>query len=612
MQRLAQEHRGPVILVDGIAQAQSQAGADSQEQLGAQPIERDWFWSVLRLQRAHYGDCALAAVLVNVLGLVSSMFSMNVYDRVIPNAAMHTLWTLAVGVLLASLIELGLRSLRAQVLDDAGKRADLALSAALLRQTMNLRPADRPAASGQWASQLREFDAVRDFVSSTTLVALTDLPFTLLFLTVIGWMGGALVWVPLVAGLLMLGVGALTQWPIRRSVAQYQYENTQKHAFLIETLERLETIDALGAQPLVQGRWERLCASTARSAMVTRMASAFTANAAQFIQQVANVALIATGVYLILAGQLTVGALIGCSILASRALSPLSQVAGLMARWQHTRQAFVAVDRLMNLPQRQDPAHTFVTWPAGGGLSLQGLRFRYPRTEHDVLQVDRLDLSAGQTVALTGPVGSGKSTLLRVLAGLQLPTEGRLLAAGLAADQISPAEWRAHVGWVGQDCVLFRGSLRDNLLLAAPHVSDERLLQVLRLCGLDRLVVSHPMGLDMPLGEGGQALSGGQRQWVALARALLADPPVLLLDEPTSAMDMAGEQQLLERLRPHLQGKLVVMATHRPGPLALADRMLVLDAGRLVADGSRDAVLRALGEGRVSRAPQPVPSEAQA
>lgn len=569
----------------------------------------DWFWGVFARLRAHYGDCVLAAVLINLLALAASMFSMNVYDRIIPNGAMHSLWTLGVGVFLAALLELGLRMLRAHVVDDAGKRADLALSAALLRQMLNLRAVDRPTSSGQWVSQLREFESVRDFVSSSTLVALSDLPFAFLFLIVMAWIGGPLVWVTVLAAVLTVCVGLLTQWPIRRTVQRYQYENTQKHAYLIETLERLETIEALGAQAQVQGRWERVCAAAARSAMGTRMASALTLNFGQFIQQMANVALIVLGVHQILAGQLTVGALIGCTILASRALSPLGQVAALMARWQHTQQAFQSVDKLMQLPLRDDPARNGVRLPAQPvTLKLEGVRLRYPRSETDVLHIDHLQLHPGEIVAVSGPVGSGKSTLLRVLAGLLCPTEGRVLVNGLQVQQLSPADWRAHVSWVGQDSVLFRGSLRENLLMAAPQVSDERLMQVMRLCGLDRLVAQHPQGLDMPLGEAGQALSGGQRQWVALARALLANAPVLLLDEPTSAMDMAGEQTLLERLRPELHGRLVVLATHRPGPLELAQRLLVLDAGRLVADGPRDAVLAALRQGKVPRAPASIPS----
>lgn len=564
---------------------------------------QDWFWGIFSKLKAHYGDCVVAAVLINLLALAGSMFSMNVYDRIIPNAAIHSLWTLGVGVLIAAVLELGLRMLRAHVLDDAGKKADLALSAVQMRQMLNLRASDRPLVSGQWVSQLREFESVRDFVSSSTLVALTDLPFVFLFIGVIAWMGGNLVWVTLAAGLLTILVGRLTQWPIKRAVQQYQYENTQKHAYLIEILERLETIEALGAQPTIQGKWERLCASTSRSAMATRMASAFTTNAGQFIQQIANVALIIFGVQLILEGHLTVGALIGCSILAGRALSPLGQIAALMTRWQHTQQAFQSVNRLMNLPKRDDPARTYVKWPSlFESISLRALRFRYQKSDINVLNIEQLNLTAQEVVTVTGPVGSGKSTLLRILAGLLSPTEGQLFVNGLEAKQISPSDWRSNVTWVGQDCVLFRGTLRENLLVAAPYVTDLRLVQIIKLCGIDRLIANHPMGLDMPLGEGGQLLSGGQRQWVALARALLADSKVIFMDEPTSAMDMDGEQELLERLRPEIKGRLVVIATHRPGPLALADRLIVLDTGQVIADGPRDSVLESIRDGRITRA----------
>jgi ATP-binding cassette subfamily C protein LapB len=497
-----------------------------------------------------------------------------------------------------------LRSLRAHVLDEAGKRADLVLSSAIYKKTLQLPADQRPASPAQWASQVREFESVRDFVSSSTLVVLTDLPFCLLFFAAIAWMGGSLVWVPLVAGALTMLFGALTQWPIRRSVERYQYESTQKHAMLVESMERLETITALGAQSGFLSKWERVCAATARSAMASRMASALTANVSQWLQQMATTGLIVYGVYLILLGQLTVGALIGCSILASRALAPLGQVAGLMARWHNTQISFSAVNKLMSLPLHAGVSQkTFVSMERfKHHLVLENLVFQFPRTEKAVLNIPKLPFQIGEITAVMGPVGSGKSSLLRVLAGLLQPTQGRVWVDGLDLRHLSPADWRAQVSWVSQDVVLFRGSLRENLLIASPRVKDERFLQVLSVCGLESWVMEHPMGLDMPLGEAGQSLSGGQRQMVALARALLADAPILLLDEPTSAMDMAGEQQLLTRLAPELTHRLVVIATHRPGPLELASRLLILDQGRIAADGPRDAVLQAVKEGKVQRA----------
>ena len=562
----------------------------------------DWFWRVFAQLRSHYGDCVIAAVLINVLALAGSMFSMNVYDRIVPNGAVHSLWVLAIGVLLAGVLELALRTLRAHVLDTAGKRADLVLSAAIFRQALNLRAQDRPASSGQFAGQLREFESVRDFVSSTTLVAWTDLPFALLFFAFIVFIGGHLAWVPMIAAILIVAAGFISQWPIRESVERYQYENTQKLAFMVESLERVETIEALGARGAVQGRWERLCAITARSAMSSRWISALTLNFTQFVQQTANTVLIVWGVYLILNGQLTTGALIGCSILLSRTLGPLSQVAGLMARWQHTLTAFSAMDRIMQLPGLHSNDKTYVQIRrAQNSLELHNIRFHYPHSEQVVLDIPKLSLRMGEVTALMGPVGSGKSSLLKLLAHLQTPTEGQLLLDGLDVAHLSPADWRAQVAWVGQDAVLFRGSLRDNLLMATHHVSDDVLVKVLRVCGLDTLIAQHPQGMDMPLGEAGQALSGGQRQMVVLARALLSDSPILLLDEPTSAFDANGEQALLQRLQPMLANRLVVLVTHRPAPLQLASRLVLLDRGVVVADGPKDAVLAAVREGRVER-----------
>jgi ATP-binding cassette subfamily C protein LapB len=592
-----ERYAGTALLVEPDKLHDAQNAGDAGRQ------QSHWFWGVFGLLRRYYGDCVVAAVLINLLALAGSMFSMNVYDRVIPNAALPTLWVLAIGVTVASLLEFGLRTLRAHVVDEAGKRADLLLSAAIFRKTLDLQPRDRPASSGQYAGQVREFDSVREFVSSTTLVGLTDLPFAIVFLVVIGFLAGSLVWVPIVAGLLVLLVGLLSQWPISKSVERYQYENSQKLAFMVEAVERVETIQAIGAQAAIQGRWERLCAVTARSAMSSRMASSAAVNLTQFIQQFAATALVLWGVHLILEGHLTTGGLIGCSILAGRALSPLAQVAGLMTRWQQTKIAYGALDRVMQLPSRYDATRTYVQLQqASGALQLKEAEFSYPRSEQKTLKIQSLTFQPGETVAIMGPVGSGKSTLLKLLAGLHPPGKGQLLLDGVDVTQISPADFRAQVAWVSQDPVLFRGSLRENLLIAAPQIPEERLLQVLRLTGVQQLANQHPQGLDMPLGENGQALSGGQRQMVALARALLSPARLVLLDEPTSAFDEASEQQLLRALRAELDGRTMIVVTHRPAPLGLVKRLVILESGQVVADGPRDAVLQAVRDGQVARA----------
>lgn len=601
---LMNQIKGEALLAKPNTLISAQAEAHGSDGMGAVASNdrTHWFWSVFRLLKRHYGDCILAALLINLLALATSMFSMNVYDRIVPNAAIHSLWVLAIGVVVAGVLELALRTLRAYTLDDAGKKADLVLSAKVFAKTMNLQAKDRPASSGQYAGQLREFESVRDFVSSSTLVMLTDLPFALLFFAVIAAIGGVVVWVPIVAGILVVIAGVVSQIPIRDSVERYQFENSQKLAYMVEAIERIETVQALGAQPMVQSRWERLCAVTSRSAMTSRFVSALMVNFTQTIQQLASTAMIVLGVYLIVDGKLTVGALIACGILSGRALAPLSQVVGLMMRWHQAKTAFKQLDKIMQLDALNDPQKTYVRLDrAEGRLDLKSVQFTYPRSERTALSIAALTFKPGETVAVMGPVGSGKTTLLKVLAGLQLPTQGSVLLDSVNQQHISPADWRAQIAWVGQDPVLFRGTLRENLLLASPKVDDAKLIRILKITGVYGLASAHPQGLDMPVGESGQSISGGQRQMVVLARALLADAKIILMDEPTSAFDAAGEAVLLEALKTELVGRTLIIATHRPGPLALTNRLLILDAGQVIADGPRDEVLRAVQEGAVRR-----------
>lgn len=562
----------------------------------------NWFSSVFLRLKSYYGDCVVAAIIINLLALAGSMFAMNVYDRVIPNAALNSLWALAVGVLVAGLLEFSIRCIRAYVLDEAGKKADLLLSSAIYKKTLSLGHHQRPQSSGQWAGQIREFESVRDFVSSSTLVILTDIPFSIIFFAVIFWMGGVIVWIPVIASFVIIISGAITQIPIRKSVQRYQYENTQKHAMLIESIERLETIEALGAKPVFQGKWERLTASASKSAMASRMASAFTVNISQYLQQTAYTLMIVSGVYLILQGQLTVGALIGCSILMSRALTPLGQIAGLIARWHNTKMSFDVINKLMQLEVKSDAINKYISINTiNKKIELKEIEYKFPKTEKNVINIKNTVFNRGEIIAVMGPVGSGKSTLLRLIAGLYIPTTGRLLIDGLEMNQISPADWRAQVAWVSQDAILFRGSLRENLLISAPIVSDERIIHIIKLCGLESMIVANPQGLDMQIGESGQQLSGGQKQLLCLARALLSDIPVILLDEPTSFLDMNTEKELLKRLKNEFINKIVLIATHRPGPLEITERLIILDDGRIAADGLKDEVLQNVREGRVKR-----------
>ncbi|MFO1426699.1 MAG: type I secretion system permease/ATPase [Steroidobacteraceae bacterium] len=559
-----------------------------------------WFWGTLWNYRRYYAETAAAAVLVNVLTLAGTFFVMNVYDRVIANQAYFTLWTLASGVSIAIAFELVARCLRGWLIDTAGRKADLVLGSMLFRQALAMRLELRPASPGAFASQLREFEALRDFASSLTLVALTDLPFLLLFLAVIALIAGPLVWVPLALLPLIAAVTALAQPALARHVRENLRESAERQGLLVESLASAEAIKALRAEGLQQRRYEQASAATAVTAMKTRLLTQLVLNVCAALQSFATVAMIVWGSYLIADGRLTLGALIGAVMLCSRSLAPVGGMAGLAVRYQQARSALRTLDALMSKPTDRDPAREYLRVCAPrGALALRGLAFRYaPDTAPAVGPLD-LQLAAGERVAILGRIGSGKSTLLRLLCGLYGPTEGQVLLDGLDLRQLDPADVRRHVLHVGQDAQLLHGTLRENLKAAAPQVGDERMVAVCRATGLDALAARDPRGYDLWVGEGGQGLSGGQRQLVALTRALLAEPAVLLLDEPTSAMDNATEQQALQAVMRIAAGRTIVLVTHKLQLLGHAERLVVLDSGRCVADGARQAVLQALAEGRI-------------
>lgn len=589
---LASRYAGHSLLMKPPQRQDRRAGE------GHPPAAGHWFWGTLWRFRRYYLETAMGAILVNILTLAGSLFTMNVYDRVVPNQAYSTLWVLAVGTALAAIFEFVARSLRVYFVDVAGKKADLLLGAALFRQAMARRLELRPASSGAFANLLREFETVRDFATSATLTAITDLPFVLLFLAMIALVGGPLVWVPAASIPLVLVVGLLVQIPLSRIMHEHLVESSRKHGILVEAVEGLEALKASGAEGCMQGHWEDACAASAQSAMKSRFLSGLAINWVVLIQQIETIVMVVWGVYLIHAGQLSMGALIACVILGSRALSPLGQVVGLAVRYQAARAALESLDKLMQAPVERDPSRTYLSRSRlDGAMVCQDIGFAYPGSKVQVLAGVSLRIEPGERVGILGAVGSGKSTLLRIMAGLYQPLQGQILVDEVDLQQIDPADVHRNLGYVAQESTLFYGTLRDNILLGQPLTSDERLLAVTRLTGLDKVAARHPLGLDLPVGEGGAGLSGGQKQLVALARCLVGEPPVLLMDEPTSAMDGNTETAFIAGLRPLLAGRTLVLATHRPALLELVDRLVVVDGGRVVADGPKVEVLQALTRG---------------
>jgi ATP-binding cassette subfamily C protein LapB len=565
--------------------------------------QRHWFWGVLAENRPLYRDVLLAAALINLLALALPLFTMNVYDRVVPNQATDTLWMLALGVAIVVVADTALRTLRGYFLDLAGNRVDVRLSAYIMERVLGLRLEDRPLSAGSFAANLRSFETVRDFITSATVTAFVDLPFALLFLAMVAWIGWPLVF-PILLGMAAVVVYALSVQGKMHDLAETTYRaSALRNATLVESLVGLETVKALGAESLMQARWEKSAAFLARVSAQLRLLSSSALNGANGIQQLVSVLVVVIGVYLIGERMLSMGGLIACTMLASRAMAPIGQITGLLTQYHNASTALTSLNAIMERPVERPEDAAFVARTAfRGEIEFKDVGFQYPGQDSNALRGVSFRLKAGEKVAILGRVGSGKTTLEKLILGLYRPTSGAVLIDGVDLRQLDPAELRRAIGYVPQDITLFFGSLKDNLTIAAPGADDAAILRAARLGAIDEFVNAHPKGFEMAVGERGESLSGGQRQGVAIARALINDPPILLLDEPTGAMDFSTEEEVKGRLAGYAAGKTMVVITHRTSLLELVDRIIVVDGGRIVADGPKAQVVEALRQGRIGRA----------
>lgn len=567
------------------------------------PLRRDhWFWGVIAENRALYRDVVLAAMLINLFALGMPLFVMNVYDRVVPNNALETLWVLAAGLGVVMVADFVLRTLRGRFVDLASSRADVKLSAYIMERVLGMRMATRPASAGSFAANLRAFEAVREFIGSATVVAFVDLPFALLFLVVIAWIAPLMV-LPFLIGMAVLLAYAVAVQRRMHELAETTYRaGAQRNATLIEGLVGVETLKTLAAEGWVQRKWEQSAALLARVGAQLRLLSASATNATSFVQQLVGVSIIIIGVHLIGAGEMTTGALIACYMLASRAMAPVGQVAGLLVQYHTASTSLTSLDGMMkNEVERPDEKVFISRGSLRGSIEFRGVTFCYPGQQQASVRNVSFTIRAGERVGILGRVGSGKTTLEKLILGLYQPSDGAVLVDGIDVRQLDPAELRRHIGYVQQDVMLFYGSLRENLTLGTPHADDATVLEAARIAGIADFVNTHPQGFDMLVGERGESLSGGQRQGVAIARALMNNPSMLLLDEPTAAMDNASEEGIKRRLGEYAQGKTVVLVTHRTSLLELVDRIIVMDAGQIVADGPKEQVVQALRQGRIGK-----------
>ncbi|MBL8306879.1 MAG: type I secretion system permease/ATPase, partial [Rubrivivax sp.] len=559
-----------------------------------------WLWGTMRRFLPYYRGALMAALLSNVLMLVTGLATSVIYDKVIPHQAYVTLWSLAAASGLALLFDLMARQLRAYLIDMAGRKADLIVGSMLFRQTLALRMEHRPSSAGGYAHHLAQIEQVRDFFASATLSALSDLPFILIFVAMTFAIGGPLGWVLVVALPLLVLLSAVIQGALRRAMSAQMQQMADLQGVLVEAVDGMEDLKAAGAQGRFLRLYEHATAAAATAMLKSRAITALTMNLTSVAQQAVTVVMLVWGVYLIEAKVITSGTLIGAVMFAMRAVAPLASVTSLATRYQGARAAMRALDDVMSKPIERDPAKTYLPKrELSGRVGLVDVGFSYPPGKPGaesprVLKGITLRFEPGERVAMLGRIGSGKSTVLRLMGGLYQPSEGHVEVDGIDLRQIDPADYRARVGFVSQDPRLFNGTLRDNVLLDRPAADPARLVEVARVTGLDRLIAAHPLGWELPVGEAGGLLSGGQRQLVALARCLVTQPQILLMDEPTSSMDAQSEAAFLRQLKEASGHCTLVMVTHRPAVLELVQRVVVVDGGKLVMDGPKEQVLAAL------------------
>lgn len=594
LKELQADYTGQALLI------QAEYHFDRRSDSGLSTLNRHWFWSPVGSAWALYGEVLIASLLINLFALATPLFIMNVYDRVVPNQALDTLWVLAIGVVIILGFDLIMRLLRGYFIDMAGKRIELQLSSHVFAHLLGTPRSVHPRSVGAMANHLHEFEGFREFLTSATLTTVIDLPFAFLFIAVIAFIHPELAHIALIAIPVILILSLLLQIPLRHAI-QYTFRaGAHKQALLVEALSSLETLKTQHAEGAWQQRWESITATAARYSVKVRLLSNFTVHFALFVQQLVTVSIVIAGVYLIGQGALTVGGLIAATLLSGRAIAPLAQVAGLLTRYHQSRSALQAVAQVMQLPQERPPGQQYLQRGRfSGAIQLRQVDFQYPEQARPALSNVSFAIAAGERVGILGRTGCGKSTLARLLLGLYPLNEGQLLFDGVDSQQLDPADRRQNIGYMPQDGSLFYGSVRDNIGLGDPQVSDAQVLQAAELAGVTQFVNQHPQGFDWLIGERGEGLSSGQRQAILLARALLYQPPILVLDEPTAALDNGSEEALKQRLAPFLTDRTLLLITHRPSLLSLVDRLIVLDAGQVVASGPTDHVINALQQGQV-------------
>jgi ATP-binding cassette subfamily C protein LapB len=593
---LAKDFTGRILTISGAGEA------GSRFELAAAASRRGWFWQTLRTFWPVYGHVVVVSFLINCFAVAIPLFVMNVYDRVVPNQAMASLWALAIGVILALCFDFLFRNLRGYFIDHAGRTADSVIGSRLMGQLLSLRLKERLGQIGTFANSLREYENVRDFFSSSTISVLVDFPFILLFILVIYMISGPLAFVALTAVPLVLLFSLLLRLPMRHLTERALQDAGTQHGIIVEATAGLETVKASAAESLFMDRWDRAIARSSENQRRLRLFYTLSTAFTTFSVQMCTVVIIVWGVHLIKDNQATVGSLVAATILTSRALGPLGMMSNMLMRLQQSLSSLKRLNAFMNLEFEDYGAGRLSSILEEGGIEMRQVAFSYPGQKRPALNGISCRIRPGEKVAVLGRIGSGKSTVARLMVGLYQPDEGSISLNGIDLEQYNPSDLRRYVGYVGQENFLFTGSVRENIGIGAPLADEEAIHRAADISGVSEFVRQFPDGYETPVGERGASLSGGQRQTIALARALVLDPSILILDEPTSQMDQGSEARLRERLTDYCRDKTLIIITHRTSLLSMVNRLIVVDAGRIVADGPKDQVLQALNQGKVKAA----------
>lgn len=560
--------------------------------------QKHWFWSTIKLSIPIYKDVLYASLLINLFVLASPLFTMNVYDRVVPNNAIETLWVFAIGVIIIYLIDTFLKFTRTFLLESAAKKSDIIMSSIIFEKVLALKMAHHPSSVGSFSSNLKDFDSIRSFLTNATMTAVIDLPFTFIFLLVIWYIGGAIVLVPIVTMILILGYAFLIKDPLLKSIQSTHEASAKKNSILIESLNNIETLKTLGTLNQVQFKWEESTGEIATKSLKSRILSASIPTITQLLIQLNTVMVIVYGVYLIQEFELSMGGLIAIVILTSRTLAPMGQVAALLTNYQDTKTSYETLNEIISKPSERPSGKKFVQRPKfSGNIEFVNVTFSYPNTDIQALKNISFKIKAGEHIAIIGRIGSGKSTIQKLLLGLYEVDSGQILIDGIDIKQIDPADLRKNIGYVSQDIMLFRGTVKDNITYRATHATDSSMIRAADISGTSEFIKKHPMGYEMPIGERGQGLSGGQKQSIGIARAFLFDVPIMLMDEPSNAMDQTSEARLLDNLEKNLKETTTIYVTQKMTLLKIVDRVIVMNEGRIFIDAPKDEALKKLQGG---------------